>query len=181
MNFSISNLIDMLYSIPVLLIAFPVHELSHAYTAYRLGDPTAKNMGRLSFNPFKHLDLFGTICLIIFKFGWAKPVPVNPYNFKNPRAGMALTSLAGPVSNLILGFISLLLAGLYENTVYSYLPHYSISKIILHFLFMSTYINICLCLFNLIPIPPLDGEKILAFFLSESLEEFFDRYSRILV
>lgn len=178
MNFSLGSLIDMLFSVPVLLIAFPVHELSHAYTAYKLGDPTAKNMGRLSLNPFKHLDLFGTICLILFRFGWAKPVPINPYNFKNPRAGMALTSLAGPVSNLILGFISLFLEGLYQITLISSAP-YIVSYIIVNFLFMSTYINIGLCLFNLIPIPPLDGEKILAFFLPERLEEFFDRYSRV--
>lgn len=177
MNFSLENIIDMLFTVPVLLIAFPVHEMAHAYTAYLLGDPTAKNMGRLSPNPFKHLDLFGTICLILFRFGWAKPVPVNPNNFKNPRAGMALTSLAGPVSNLILGFISILLEGIYQTAFVSAAP-YMVSYILVNFLFMSTYVNISLCLFNLIPVPPLDGEKIIAFFLPEQLEAFFDRYAR---
>lgn len=176
MNFSLESIIDMLFTVPVLLIAFPVHEIAHAYTAYKLGDPTAKNMGRLSPNPFKHLDLFGTICLILFRFGWAKPVPVNPYNFKNPRAGMALTSIAGPVSNLILGFISLLIYGIYKITLASTAPHI-VSYIIVNFLFMSTYINIGLCLFNLIPIPPLDGEKIFALFLPENIAAFFDRYA----
>ncbi len=175
MNFSLDYLISMLFTIPALLIAFPVHELSHALTAYALGDKTAKNMGRLSLNPFKHLDLLGTICLIFFRFGWAKPVPINPYNFKHPKAGMSLTALAGPLSNFILAFISLLLEGGYNVALYSALPS-SVSYIVINLLYASAFINISLGIFNLIPIPPLDGQKIIGFLLPDSLDDFFNRY-----
>jgi Zn-dependent protease len=175
MSFSINYLIEMLYTIPVLLIAFPVHEFSHALTADKLGDPSAKIMGRLTLNPFKHLDVIGTICLIFFRFGWAKPVPVNPRNFKNPKGGMAVTALSGPLSNLILGFLSV---------VFMYATYYATNgatataaNIVLTFFSVSAQINIGLCIFNLIPLPPLDGEKIIAFFLPESVEAFFDRYA----
>lgn len=174
----IPNLIVMLFTIPALLIAFPVHEFSHGITAYALGDKTAKNMGRLTLNPIKHLDVLGTICIIFLHFGWAKPVPVNPNNFKNPKAGMSLTALAGPVSNFILAFLSLFLEGLYiiamGNKVASGVL-YVISYIIVNFLYTSAFINISLGIFNLIPIPPLDGQKIIGFLLPDSLQNFFDR------
>lgn len=172
----------MLYTIPVLLIAFPVHEYAHGYAAYKLGDPTAKMMGRLTLNPLKHLDPIGTICLILFRFGWAKPVPVDPRHFKNQKAGMAVTALAGPLSNLILGFLSIILMELaavainLNEFIYGNAALYNISVVIYKFLFYSAWINISLCLFNLIPLPPLDGEKILAFFLPESVSAFFERY-----
>lgn len=167
----------MLYTVPVLLIAFPVHELSHGLTANKLGDPTAKNMGRLTLNPLKHLDVIGTVCLILFRFGWAKPVPVNPNNFKNPKAGMAVTALAGPLSNLIFGFLSIILMELLGACVFTNSVVYNICSIIYTFLYYSAWINISLCLFNLIPFPPLDGEKILAFFLPDNIEAFFNRYA----
>lgn len=175
MSLILSYLERFIFTIPVLLIAFPIHEFSHAATAYALGDKTAKNMGRLTLNPFKHLDLIGTICLIFFRFGWAKPVPVNPYNFKNPKGGMAVTSLAGPLSNLIMGFLSLFLEGCYNVAFTDSVPS-TVTYIIQSFLITSAYINMGLCIFNLIPMPPLDGEKILAFFLPDSMQEFFDRY-----
>lgn len=181
MSFTVDYLIQMLYTVPVLLIAFPIHEVAHGFAAYKLGDPTAKMMGRLSLNPFKHLDPIGTICLILFRFGWAKPVPVDPRYFKNPRAGMAVTALAGPLSNLILGFISIVLmelAGVAISAnafINANAVLYNISEVIYTFLFYSAWINISLCLFNLIPLPPLDGEKVLAFFLPEQVRAFFER------
>lgn len=177
MSSIVNYLIQMLYTVPVLLIAFPIHELSHGLTANKLGDPTAKNMGRLTLNPLKHLDVIGTVCLILFRFGWAKPVPVNPNNFKNPKAGMAVTALAGPLSNLIFGFLSIILMELLGACVFTNSVVYNICSIIYTFLYYSAWINISLCLFNLIPFPPLDGEKILAFFLPDNIEAFFNRYA----
>ena len=98
-------LIAFLLTVPTVIIALTVHETAHGYIAYRLGDPTAKNLGRLSLNPVKHLDLFGTLAMLIVGYGWAKPVPINTRYFKKPRRDMALTALAGPVSNLLLGFL----------------------------------------------------------------------------
>ena len=97
-----TRLFEILVHVIVQLTAFPVHECAHAWVAEKLGDPTARNAGRITLNPFKHLDLFGTLCMIFVGFGWANPVPVNPNNFKNPKNGMALTAIAGPVSNLIM-------------------------------------------------------------------------------
>lgn len=177
MNFNLSYLesilIQVAYSFAVLIIAFPVHELSHALVAYKLGDPTAKMAGRLTLNPFKHMDVFGTICLVLFRFGWAKPVPVDPRYFKNPRSGMALVSLAGPLSNFILAFISLIfyqLIGYYGNNDL-------ITSIIFTYFYYAAILNIGLCIFNLIPLPPLDGEKILAFFLPGRIAAALERYS----
>lgn len=137
------------------LIAITFHELSHGFIAYKLGDPTAKRLGRLSLNPIRHIDIWGLLMLIVAGFGWAKPVPVNMQNFKHPKRGMALTALAGPASNLLLAFAALLLAALlwpFENTIVSY---------IVLFLFILANISIGLGIFNLLPIPPLDGSKML--------------------
>jgi Zn-dependent protease len=117
----------------------------------------------------------GTICLLILHFGWAKPVPINPNNFKNPKVGMSLTALAGPASNFILAFLSLFLEGIYNLTAATFAPSF-VSNIILQFLATSAVINISLCLFNLIPIPPLDGQKIIGFLLPDSFDDFFNRY-----
>jgi Zn-dependent protease len=165
-----SYIVQMLYAVPVLLIAFPVHELSHALIAQKLGDPTAKNMGRLTLNPIKHLDPIGTVCLILTGFGWAKPVPINPFNFKNRKGGMALTALAGPLSNLVLGFISLFL-----------LLKLPLPVIAANLLYFSAVINISLCIFNIIPVNPLDGSRILAFFLPDRIEAFLYRYERFIM
>jgi Zn-dependent protease len=132
-----------------LSIAITVHEFMHAYVADFLGDPTARYQGRLSLNPTKHLDPFGTLLLLLVGFGWGKPVPINPSNFKNPRLGELLTSLSGPLSNFIMAFIfALPLRFLPESSLISLLS-------------IIIYINLMLCVFNLLPIPPLDGSKIL--------------------
>lgn len=173
----LKNVSIWIYMAPVLLISFPVHESAHAYSAYRLGDDTAKRAGRLTLNPFKHLDLLGTICLVLFQFGWAKPVPVDPRNFRNPRAGMAATAIAGPFSNLILAFVSILLLHLF-GTAAAYTMPVWLATILATFLMYLAIVNINLCLFNLIPVPPLDGSNILQFFLPRAAQEFFDRNAR---
>lgn len=151
---------DLIARAIALLIAITIHEFAHAWMAFRLGDPTAKTMGRLSLNPLVHLDMLGTLMLLSAGFGWGKPVPVNPYNLRNgPKAGMAVTSLAGPVSNLILaGILALplrfgLIPGRF-GAADSLLP--TVPELVLTIIFL----NIVLAVFNLIPLPPLDGFKV---------------------
>ena len=158
--FNIDNIINLLLVALAALISITIHEFSHGYAAYKLGDDTAKIYGRLSLNPFKHLDVIGVICLMFFRFGWAKPVPINSYNFKNKRSGIIIVSIAGPLSNLLLAFLSriLLVSIVKFNASQNLMPLYV-------FLTNMTYLNLGLFVFNLIPIPPLDGSKILAMFL----------------
>lgn len=143
-----------------LVIAFTVHEFSHAWVAYRLGDPTAKNQGRLTLDPRRHLDVLGSIMVLAVGFGWAKPVPVNPYNLKNgPKTGMAIVSAAGPVSNLIMAALAAipLRLGLIESYYSSsFLPNPQ------QLVYIFVFLNILLFFFNLIPLAPLDGFKVLA-------------------
>ncbi|MBP7460597.1 MAG: site-2 protease family protein [Candidatus Delongbacteria bacterium] len=148
-------------SIPAVLVAITIHEYSHGWAANRLGDGTARYAGRLTLNPISHIDLFGTLMLVLVGFGWAKPVPVNPYNLKNPKTDMIWISLAGPLSNLILAFViakSYIL--LSPGSVPAMMSGWSQS--FLWFIIYTIQINIVLAWFNLIPIPPLDGFKILA-------------------
>ena len=105
---SINYFVYYLFSAIIVMIALSVHEFSHAFAANRVGDPTAKNLGRMTINPIKHLDPIGALCLLFFHFGWARPVPINPRNFKNPKRGFAISSLAGPISNIILSVLHLL-------------------------------------------------------------------------
>ncbi|MFY9175532.1 MAG: site-2 protease family protein [Peptococcia bacterium] len=155
-NFNIESLI---ISIPAVLLALSFHEFAHGYVAYRLGDPTPKIQGRLTLNPLAHLDLLGTLMMFIARFGWAKPVQVNPLNFKGDRMrGMMLVSLAGPLSNILIAFIGLLLYNLLGVYAYDFIiRHYRIEL----FLITLIYLNVYLSIFNLIPLPPLDGSKIL--------------------
>lgn len=170
----------MLYVAPVVLIAIIVHECAHGWMSYKLGDPTPKETGRLSLNPLKHLDLVGTLCLLVFHFGWAKPVQINPGYYKNKRKGLIAVSLAGPVSNFIMAFIFMFLFGL----IYKYELYAStIGNIAFNLCEYAVIINIGLGLFNLIPLPPLDGSKVVMA-LSKKIAAFFykyQQYSRIIL
>ncbi len=167
-------IIQLLLSLPIILLALSLHETAHGFVAYKLGDPTAKNLGRLTLNPIKHLDPIGFICMLLAGFGWANPVPINSRNFKKPRRDIALTSIAGPLSNLILSFLFVIILRLtYEpltKTIYTAAmiskgTHASIAYYIYVFLILAIRMNITLAVFNLLPIPPLDGSKILYMFL----------------
>ncbi|MBO5946368.1 MAG: site-2 protease family protein [Clostridia bacterium] len=167
--FTTEYLSSIILSALAVLLILPIHEFAHGLCAYALGDPTAKNSGRLTLNPIKHLDLFGSLCLVLFHFGWAKPVPVNARYFKKPKRDFALVALAGPVVNLLVAFlcvpILLLLPQLYVST---YVAGSFLTKFIYTvYLFMSIFlsVNIGLAIFNLLPIPPLDGSRILCAFL----------------
>lgn len=159
------NLIySLIYTAPAVLIALSMHELAHGLASYGLGDPTPKAEGRLSINPLRHLDPWGTIMLLFFHFGWAKPVSVDPRYYENPKADMAKVALAGPLMNFFVAFIALLFMGLTEK--YN-LPINSINNYIYTLLYYIAIIDIGLGLFNLIPIPPLDGSKVLMTVLPE--------------
>ena len=155
-----------LLSAIVVLIALTVHEYCHGYAAYKMGDETAKNLGRLTLNPIKHLDPIGALCMLFFHVGWAKPVPINARNFKNPKKGFAITALAGPLSNILLGFFSaflyLLTYALLKNVRFATTDFsFFMAENTLLFLWLFHSINIGLGLFNLLPIPPFDGSRLL--------------------
>ena len=171
---------------PPLLLALTLHEYAHGYVAYRLGDPTARDAGRLTLNPLSHLDPIGTIAFFFIKFGWAKPVPVNPYYFKNPRQDMLWVALAGPVTNLLLAVASaLLLKAMIAAAVIPYTPMLGAILVPLYnMLVASVWINLVLCIFNFLPIPPLDGGRILTGLLPEDLARTyasFERYGFIVI
>lgn len=159
------------YIIISLMIAFSVHEFAHAYVAYKFGDPTAKNQGRLTLNPAVHLDPIGTILLLIFGFGWARPVPVNRFYFKNPRLAGIMTSIAGPLSNFLLtiigGLILSLLSGVATGLVMGF---------IFNLFYWFTYLNILLFVFNLIPLPPLDGYRVVTDLVSNRVRAKLSQY-----
>ncbi|MBN1348732.1 site-2 protease family protein [candidate division KSB1 bacterium] len=169
----------MLLTVPPILVALTIHEFSHGYAAYRLGDPTAKSMGRLTLNPLAHLDLIGTIALLLVHFGWAKPVPVNPNYFQNPRKDLMWTALAGPGANFLLA-ITLGLLYKFSGVDDLVTKHLDIQPVLIaSFIFEFTiYINILLGVFNLIPIPPLDGSNILAGLLPPHLANSYASLSR---
>lgn len=157
----------LIYLVPAILVSLTFHELAHAYVSYKLGDPTAKNMGRLSLNPLKHLDIFGTIMLLISSFGWAKPVPINPMYYDNRKRGTMLVSIAGPLSNVLLALIFAVpkqyISAKYTIPAgYQYLPFWDYRAVIFNLSAVFFTINIGLAVFNILPVPPLDGSKILS-------------------
>ena len=151
--------------IVVIFLTLPIHEYAHAFAAYKLGDNTARYMGRLTLNPLAHIDWIGAACILFFGFGWAKPVPINSRYFKRGKTDVAITAFAGPLSNLILAFLSVFLMFLSGYTLYKF----SLVGLLIDFFFYVAIINIHLAVFNLIPIPPLDGSKILAAVLPNSI------------
>ena len=174
-------IISTLLTLPIILFSLSFHEFAHGYAAYKMGDHTAKNFGRLTLNPLKHLDPIGALCMLLAGFGWAKPVPINARNFKNPRVGMAISGAAGPISNLLLSLISALLLKLvYELISINLLPITTIISLTITFLFLSIQLNIALAVFNLIPVPPLDGSRIFYAFLPPKLYFGIMKYERII-
>jgi Zn-dependent protease len=167
---SIENAIMQILAVSMIVfLVMPLHEFAHGLIAYKLGDNTAKNMGRLRFSPSAHIDPLGALMILLVGFGWAKPVPVNPRNFKNPKVGMAITALAGPVSNILAAIVGAVL--FYLNIlleVKGILP-LLIGELLYYFLIYFISVNVSLAVFNLIPIPPLDGSKILFAFLPDKI------------
>ncbi len=159
---------DLLLSFPAVLIALSFHEFAHAWVADKLGDPTPRYTGRLTLNPLAHLDILGTIMLLFFRFGWAKPVMVNPSNFRKPSRDMALVAVAGPAMNFILAFFFAL--------PFRFGIHLGWATE--RFFFNALIINIALMVFNLIPLPPLDGSRIIGFFLPPRVEFYYRRIER---
>lgn len=178
-------LIEFLLSLPAILIALSVHECAHAWAAYKLGDPTAKNFGRLTINPLKHLDPLGVLCMVVARFGWARPVPVNSRNLKNPKRDMVLVSLAGPAANIVLAFIGLLVLRILQVFLLPALSPVSLGSfgtgaivMLLEFLVLFCMLNAGLAIFNLLPIPPLDGSHLLALILPSRIYFKYVQYER---
>jgi len=177
-----SNIMELILVIPVLLLSLSIHEYSHGYVSYLLGDPTPKQNGRLTLNPIAHLDLVGSLVLLITRrIGWAKPVPIDPRYYKNPRKGLMIVGVAGPGSNLILAIIFALIF----RTVMAFASINSVGAIgtqvsnlqyvILRFLILAVIVNLSLGFFNLLPIPPLDGSNILRGLIPRNLDKYLNK------
>jgi Zn-dependent protease len=159
---------NLLLMIPIAIISLSVHESAHGYVSYLLGDPTARNLGRITMNPLKHFDVLGFICMVLFRVGWAKPVPVNARYYKNPRAGMALTAAAGPISNLLLAVIGVFgseTTWLIMRNMSEADAAFTVVATVFNFFYLFALCNISLAVFNLMPFPPFDGSRILYVFL----------------
>ncbi len=164
-----NNLTNMIASLPAIIVAITFHEVAHGYAAEAMGDDTAARAGRLSLNPLKHIDPLGLLSMILFRFGWAKPVPINPNNFKDRRKGVLLVSLAGCGTNLILAFISLAVITVVQG----------FATPLLNQILYSFYIyNLIFGIFNLLPIPPLDGSHVLEQFLPPRARMVYNQYAR---
>lgn len=182
-NFStVDGILSIGVHLIIIFMILPIHEFAHAFTADKMGDMTPRNRGRLTINPLAHIDPFGAICLLVTGFGWAKPVPVNPLRFKKYRAGMAITAAAGPISNLIVAFIGMIAYRVVFAVPYSVETYVGIMTgegALYYTLYILQYfilINIGLAIFNLIPVPPLDGSKILSYFTPASFDRKLEQY-----
>ena len=179
--------ISILLTLPTILIALSAHEAAHGYIAYKLGDHTAFNLGRVTLNPFKHLDPIGALFMLVCGYGWAKPVPINARNFKDPRKGMALTALAGPVTNLILGTIGVFLyyftiSIANTNAVFGVISQNETAfiavQMVVTFFYYFAYLNFLYTVFNLIPVPPFDGSRIFSVVLPPKAYFSIMKYER---
>lgn len=179
------QIIQILLMIPVMLISLSIHEYAHARVAYARGDATARNLGRMTVNPLKHIDPIGALCMILFHFGWAKPVPVSSRNLRNPQRDMALVSVAGPISNLLLAFLGAFLYVLFFRILINHFDFVAsndfllkAADMLLSFFYLFHIANITLAIFNLIPIPPLDGSRILTMFLPPKYYWMLQQYEQ---
>ena len=177
-------LFRILLMVPIALISLSLHESAHGYVSYKLGDPTARNLGRITLNPLKHFDIFGFICMVLARVGWAKPVPVDPRYYKNPRTGMALTAAAGPVSNLLLAFLGVFGAELSYRWVIDLTlggGNAALAITVFNFFYYLAISNISLAVFNLIPVPPFDGSRIVYVFLPPKYYFGIMKYERYIM
>lgn len=177
-----ANLFTYLVRAMVLVTAIPLHECAHAWASDKLGDPTAKNLGRLSLNPMAHLDIFGSILMLFTGFGWAKPVPVMSRNFENVKKGMVLSALAGPAANILLALLCMLLYKLWCFVLYPMLAvQFSVAQAIATILYIMCILNINLAVFNLIPVPPLDGSRLVTALLPARIYYKVMQYERYII
>lgn len=164
--FSQSGLVSFLYTLPALLLSLSIHEFAHSYVAYKLGDKSQKALGRLTLDPFKHIDPIGFLCIALIGFGWGRPVLIDDRNFKNRAKGTMLVSLAGPASNLILAILfTIILKILIATGAISVVATSSIASILFNMFILTIQFNVVFSVFNMLPIPPFDGSKVLHYFL----------------
>ncbi len=178
------SFINILINVPITLIALTGHEFAHAWVSTKLGDPTPGYEGRLSLNPMAHLDITGTILMILTGFGWAKPVSINPSYYRDRKKGMALTAIAGPLSNFLMAFFGVLVGTLLLIIGNSLGFNESVLRNINMIFYLFAFRNLCFMVFNLIPIPPLDGSKVLGLFIPNRTYYTilqYERYSIILI
>ncbi|MEG2073774.1 MAG: site-2 protease family protein [Angelakisella sp.] len=178
---NMNGVFDLLVRAIVLFTAIPVHESAHALVADKLGDHTARNMGRITLNPFAHLELFGSLMLLLTGFGWAKPVPVVTRNFKNIKRDMAITSLAGPISNILMAFVVMLILKVLVLVGGAQFLMSATAAAIIQILITMISINVGLAVFNLIPIPPLDGSRLLTALLPSQIYFKIMQYERFIM
>ena len=181
-------IISLLLKIPVILISLSTHEAAHGYIAYKMGDPTAYNLGRVTLNPLKHIDPMGSLCMLIFGYGWAKPVPINARYFRKPKYGMAFTAIAGPISNILIGIIgaifysvTLFLFSVFASDILTNEMLTNILSVLLNFFYYLGFMNFVLAVFNLIPIPPFDGSRFFSLFLPEKIYFSMMKYERYIM
>ncbi len=179
-----SAIVSLLLTLPIFMFALSIHEAAHGYIAYKCGDNTAKAFGRLTLNPLKHLDPIGFVCMLLFGYGWAKPVPINSRNFRNYKRGMAFSAAAGPLSNLLVGLLSAVLYGVFYS-LYLYVAMRSGEGFLTNVMYWTTLfaifgaqINLIFAFFNLIPVPPFDGSRLAWIFLPQKLYFKITQYER---
>lgn len=165
---------ELLITIPAVLLALTFHEAAHGFVAYKLGDTTARDCGRLTLNPFRHIDPLGLLCMVLLRFGWAKPVPVDPRRFRHPRRDMALVAVAGPLINVLLSFVGVF----FYYLLALYFPTSAFADAMGSFFVVTAVLSAGFAVFNLIPLPPLDGSRILGMLLPPKWAYYLMRYER---